>query len=127
SYLARPRSTRKAPSPIPALFEIPLSLSLNDITAAACLGWVPAAAVGTVAVERTPSPPLEAPADIAPPRGAAQPNVPSYLSGRYGDDAKVVKLCVDQQRTVSCGSLIFRNSDYRQLDKAIGVVLRHDE
>jgi hypothetical protein len=52
--------------------------------------------------------------------------VPSYLFGRYGDDAKVVKLFIADQRTVSSGALIFRNSDCREADKAIGVVLRHN-
>lgn len=126
SYLTRPRSIRNTPEQIPALSELPLALSLNEITAAASLAWLPASAANTVAAERTPSPPLVTAQDSAAQQDAEQKSVPSYLSGRYGDGARVVKLSVADQRTVSSGSLIFRNSDCRDADRAIGVVLRHN-
>ncbi|MBJ6987317.1 FAD-dependent oxidoreductase [Devosia sp. MC521] len=127
SYLARPQSVQNAADPLPAISEMAVALSLNDITAATCLGWIPVTMASTVAAERTPSPPLGLKTDLEPTvHVAPKTDVPTFLSGRYGEQTKVVKLFIADQRMVSSGSLIFRNSDSREADKAIGVVLRHN-
>lgn len=112
---------------LPSLSEAPHPLTIGAVAAGVELGLIPADAAGIVAQERValvglshggpehPSPPEELP---------GPEEVPPYLEGRFGADAKLVSLVPDEPRQFSSGALIYRNSDPASPLDAIGIVLR---
>lgn len=112
------------------LSEAPQPLAVCDVAAGVELGLIPASAAGIVAQERVALVPLsprrDAPADEAN-EEPASPTVPTFLRGRYGADARLVRLVPPEPRAFEAGALIYRTSDDDHPGVSIGVVLRHDE
>ncbi|ODT72129.1 MAG: hypothetical protein ABS75_04850 [Pelagibacterium sp. SCN 63-23] len=110
-----------------SLSEAPQPLAICDVAAGVDLGLIPPDAAGVVAQERVALVPLALPSpapdgtDKAPIRPE---DVPTYLAGRFGADARVVRLTPDEERSLETGSLLYRSSDIDQPLLAIGVVLR---
>ena len=120
---------RHGPEGLTVLSEAPQPLAICDVAAGVELGLVPPAAAGVVAQERVALVPLsrqdgddntKVEADEQP--GALE--IPSYLKGRYGPDAQVVRLVPGESRTFDAGALVYRSSDYSHPLQSIGAVLR---
>lgn len=137
SLIQRPSPTRKKvrlafwrspPRGLPLLSEAPQPLAVNEVAAGVDLSLVPAEAAGIVAQERVASVPLAA-APSEPRSEAWEPvpldEVPPYLVGRYGEDAKIVRIVPDEPRVLEAGALIYPDSDTKHPIHAIGVVLRY--
>jgi len=119
---------RSSPRGLTLLSEAPQPLAVSEVAAGVDLSLVPAEAAGIVAQERVASVPLAvAPTEPRPdewtPISSAE--VPPYLVGRYGENAKIVQIIPDEPRVLEPGALIFPDSDTRHPAHAIGVVLRH--
>lgn len=122
---------RKSGEPeLPALSEASQSLTLGTIAAGVTLGLVPRQSAGYVAQERVALIPLT----LDPPSPEQSPPVtndpeaiPSYLHGRYGAEAKVMRLVPQDGRSLEAGTLIFADLDSSAALSAIGVVLRPTE
>ncbi|MCP8884237.1 FAD-dependent oxidoreductase [Devosia sp. XJ19-1] len=109
------------------LSEAPQPLAVCDVAAGVGLGLIPPAAAGVVAQERVALVPLAQVGDSATLPERAQPGVddlPHYLQGRFGPDARIVRLVPSVQRIFEPGALIYRSSDDIHPLEAIGVVLR---
>lgn len=123
SFLTR----RKRYSALAALSESPRPLAICDVAAGVGLGLIPAEAAGIVAQERVALVPLLAadadsmPKDDSPP---GPDSVPPYLLGRFGDDARVVRVILREKRLLDTGALIYRSSDGGRPTDALGVILR---
>lgn len=111
-----------------ALSEAPQPLAIGDVAAGVDLGLIPPDAAGIVAQERVALVPLLPPTATSPPpedEAVAEP-VPSYLEGRFGGDAVLVRIVPAEPRRLETGALIYRNSDAANPLQAVGVVLRPD-
>lgn len=120
--------TRRRPVTHPAISEAPQPLAICDVAAGVDLGLIPPEAAGVVAQERVTMVPLGA-TDSAPDHATPMPTptdtqVPAYLAGRFGPDARVVRLTLKEARAIEPGALIYRSSDASHPLRAIGVVLR---
>lgn len=118
---------RSGPSGLTLLSEAPQPLSVTEVAAGVELDLIPEGAAGIVAQERVASIPLASEQDhsVTDLWGPVGPgDVPPYLAGRFGPDAKVVRLLTAEPRALETGALIFPNSDTRHPREAIGVVLR---
>ena len=115
------------PRGLTLLSEAPQPLTVNEVTAGVDLALIPREAAGIVAQERVASIPLSveqnqsAPDDWVPIEAT---EVPDFLFGRYGQEAKIVRIIPNEARVLEPGALIFANSDAKHPDQAIGVVLR---
>ena len=52
--------------------------------------------------------------------------IPSFLIGRYGPEARLVRIVPGEARILEAGALIFPDSDARHPHYSIGVILRHE-
>ncbi|MBE7733644.1 FAD-dependent oxidoreductase [Devosia faecipullorum] len=112
---------------LPALSEASQPLTIGAVAAGVELGLIPADAAGIVAQERVALVGLAHAEPERPPLEDNMPGpeeVPSYLEGRFGIDAKLVSLVPEEPRQFSSGALIYRNSDPASPLDAIGIVLR---
>jgi sarcosine oxidase subunit alpha len=111
------------------LSEAPQPLAVCDVAAGVDLGLVPPEAAGIVAQERVALVPLSQGQAVHPEEDAklADDDLPPYLRGRFGPDARVIRLAVAEARTFETGALIYRSTDAGQPLAAIGVVLRQAE
>ena len=112
------------------LSEAPQPLAVCDVAAGVDLGLVPPAAAGIVAQERVALVPLALPPDVTLPETSGPPEaeaIPSYLNGRFGRGAALVRLVPAEGRRFEVGALIYRSSDARHPLEAIGVVLRQSD
>ena len=111
---------------LPALSEAPQPLAIGHVAAGVDLGLIPAASAGIVAQERVALVPLAGPEAVPEPEDAAPApaDVPFYLAGRFGPDARVLLVVPEEERLLETGALIYPNSDGTDPLQAIGVVLR---
>ncbi len=110
------------------LSEAPGAISINEIVAGIALKLVPEDEAGHVAQERSALIPLLPVSQNAQDRNDPAPfEVPSYLEGRFGIAAKLVKVTFDQPRQVSSGTLLHAGPDAVGPLDAIGVVLRDSD
>ncbi len=110
-----------------ALSEAPQPLTLCVVAAGVDLGLIPLESAGTVAQERVALVVLasDTNAETSSEHHAAVPGeIPAYLSGRFGADARLVTLVPDEMRQLSSGALVYRRSDPASPLEAIGVVLQ---
>lgn len=112
------------------LSEAPQPLAVCDVAAGVDLGLIPHGAAGIVAQERVALVPLspsreDAPTPPAPSLGPD--DIPPYLRGRYGSDARTVRLRPVETRSFEIGALIYRNADEADPLGAVGVVLRETD
>jgi sarcosine oxidase, subunit alpha len=134
-YIERPLATKSrwpawlpfAPKPAGwSLADTPQPLDVADIAAGVQLGAIPASSAGIVAQERVAmvaiaaAPAAGSEASARPP----QPLVPSFLSGRFGNDAQLWVIAPSETRTLEPGALIHRSADDTDPLSAIGVVVR---
>ncbi len=120
---------RPARGGLTLLSEAPQPLAVNEVAAGVDLALIPAEAAGIVAQERVASVPLSVQKELSGPDDWAPikpTEIPAYLVGRYGPEARIVRIVPNEARILEPGALIFPNSDARHPDEAIGVVLRHD-
>jgi sarcosine oxidase subunit alpha len=119
---------RTAPRGLTMLSEAPQALAVNEVAAGVDLALIPADAAGIVAQERVASVPLSVE------RGPPSPDswtpietteIPAFLIGRYGPEAKILRIIPEEARILEPGALIFPNTDTRHPDQSIGVILRH--
>lgn len=110
------------------LAEAPQPLTASEVAAGVDLKLIPEPAAGIVAQERVASISLAAETSM-PQADAWEPigdkELPVYLTGRFGEDARLVRLVPDEPRALDAGALIFPNSDTDHPALAVGVVLRH--
>ncbi|MHA6298111.1 FAD-dependent oxidoreductase [Devosia sp. CAU 1758] len=112
------------------LSEAPQSLAVCDVAAGVDLGLIPPAAAGIVAQERVALVPIAVTPDPAFPQSpdvTDAEEIPSYLHGRFGRSAALVRLVPAEGRWFEVGALIYRSSDAHHPLDAIGVVLRQTE
>lgn len=110
------------------LSEAPGPISINEIVAAIALNLVPEHEAGRVAQERLALIPIVR--ANQPEQDRSDPNpfeVPSYLGGRFGNSAKLVKIFFDEPRQISSGTLLHAGPDAMGPLEAIGVVLRDSD
>lgn len=108
------------------LSEAPLPLAVCDVAAGVDLGLIPPAAAGIVAQERVALVPLSQRGETIVDGGEEQTTrneIPAYLRGRYGREARVVRLVPTTARSFSPGALIYRSSDASHPPDSVGVVL----
>ncbi|KKB09050.1 FAD-dependent oxidoreductase [Devosia chinhatensis] len=134
--MARPRPARrhlanlfghKRRSGTPSLADAAQALDITDVVAGIALGLVPEDAAGIVAQERVALVSLGGgTAERKSTNGDVPPadEVPTYLSGRYGGDATLMRIIPSETRRLSTGALIYRNSDMVGPTHSVGVVLR---
>ncbi len=109
------------------LSHSPQPLSLGTVVAGVDLGLIPAESAGNIAHERVALVVLPSALASEVSDGDQHPipdEVPSYLEGRFGEQARIVHLTPDEARQLSSGALIYRRSDPPGPFEAIGVVLR---
>lgn len=108
------------------LSEAPQPLTICDVAAGVDLGLVPSTAAGVVAQERVALVPLAQPeiSEASQNEAPVSPTtVPAYLKGRYGRDARVVRLVPREPRSFEPGALAFLDPDETAPPKSVGVVL----
>lgn len=116
----------KAPE-LPALSEASQPLSLGTIAAGVTLGLIPARSAGVVAQERVALVPLPQEGRLGHDAHNSVPaddDIPQYLIGRFGQNARIETVRPMDDRRLDPGSLIFANQDVLTPLSAIGVVLR---
>lgn len=119
---------RRQANGVTTLAESALALSIGEVVAGVALGLIPPESAGVVAQERVALVPLALPG-AAEETDAAQPtlgprDVPPYLSGRFGPDARLMRVVAEDGRTLETGALLQRRSDSPSPLDAVGVVLR---
>ncbi|SMQ61150.1 sarcosine oxidase subunit alpha [Devosia lucknowensis] len=110
-----------------ALSEAAHPLAVCDVAAGVDLGLIPPEAAGIVAQERVALVPLSSAEEaVAPELPDTRPDtdVPNYLRGRFGPDARLVRLRPGEPRSFDPGALVYRSSDLGTPTDAVGVVLR---
>lgn len=118
-----------APGGLTLLSEAPQALAVNEVAAGVDLALIPAEAAGIVAQERVASVPLSVEQELPGPDTwvpIEATEIPSFLLGRYGPEARLVRIIPSEARILEAGALIFPDSDARHPFQSIGVVLRHD-
>lgn len=117
----------KTANGLAALSEAPQPLTICDVAAGVDLGLVPPGAAGIVAQERVALIALVAPASSPEAMEHDLPaavEIPDYLRGRFGAEAKLVRIVPDTARQLSSGALLYRRSDISRPLDAVGVILR---
>lgn len=112
---------------LPGLSDTPQPLTLGAVAAGVNLGLVPPGSAGSLAQERVALVVLASDTHAEPSSEAEAPapdEIPDYLSGRFGGDARLVVLVPDEPRQLSSGALIHPRSDPAGPLEAIGVILR---
>lgn len=100
-------------------------ISINEVVAGIALDLIPEDEAGRAAQERLAQVPILPVNQSAQDRTDPKPlEIPSYLEGRFGTAAKLVKITFDEPRQVSSGSLLHVGPDAVDPLGAIGVVLR---
>ena len=134
-YIERPVTTKSrwptwlpfAPKPAGwSLADTPQPLDVADIAAGVQLGAIPASSAGIVAQERVAMVAIAA-AHTTGSEDSARPPlplVPSFLAGRFGNDAQLWVIAPSETRTLEPGALIHRSADDTNPMAAIGVVVR---
>lgn len=120
---------RPAPGGLTLLSEAPQALAVNEVAAGVDLKLIPADAAGIVAQERVASVPLSVEQETSSPDTwvpIEATEIPSFLIGRYGPEARLVRIVPSEARILEAGALIFPDSDARHPHYSIGVILRHD-
>ncbi|ODT71314.1 MAG: hypothetical protein ABS75_08540 [Pelagibacterium sp. SCN 63-23] len=109
-----------------ALSDVPQPLTLGTVAAGVDLGLIPSGSAGTVAQERVALVVLasETQTMSTPEAALAADEMPPYLAGRFGNEARRAVLVPDEPRQLSSGALVYRRSDPSSPLEAIGVVLR---
>ncbi len=116
----RERSTRPSD-----LSETAGPISINEIVAGVALNLIPEDEAGRVARERLALIPiLPVSQQILGGNGPTPLEIPSYLEGRFGTTAKLVRIIFDEPRQISSGTLLHAGPDAVGPFSAIGVVLR---
>lgn len=110
-----------------SLADTPQPLDVADIAAGVQLGAIPAASAGIVAQERVAMVAIAAAPGAGSEASTRQPPLPlmpSFLAGRYGNDAQLWVITPSDARTLEPGALIHRSADDADPLEAIGVVVR---
>lgn len=136
-FLQRPDTPRRRwPAFVPSrgkrtglttLSEAPQPLAISDVAAGVDLGLIPPEAAGIVAQERVALIPLALRIPAQEPENMIAPEideVPAFLAGRFGPDARLVRLVPSEPRKFESGALIYRSSGPSQPLQASGVILR---